>query len=373
MNITIIGGGNLGSALAGELATKGHTVILHTSKASIFRSQIRIVEDRREYDSKSFTATDDLKYALCHRRPGLIIVTVPANGLGVLSERMSRYVQPESVILFMPGIGGVEYMFSQYIRRGITLLGMQRIPAVYRVVEPGAKVRVSGKRKSGLFIGGIPSEKAEQYAGLLSELFDMPCVAMPNYLNVTLTPSNPILHTSRLYSMFSEYRPGVFYDRNIFFYQEWNDQSSEILLECDEELQNLISQIPELDLSYVKSLKEHYESNTAEEMTYKISHIASFRGITSPMLEIEQGKWIPDFNSRYFTADFPYGLAIIKGLADIFVKDVPAIDQVLRWYSKTVGQEYYINGSFTGCDLNNTGIPQRYGYKTRKDILAIYI
>ena len=88
MNITIIGGGNLGSALAGELATKGHTVILHTSKASIFRSQIRIVEDRREYDSKSFTATDDLKYALCHRRPGLIIVTVPANGLGVLSERM---------------------------------------------------------------------------------------------------------------------------------------------------------------------------------------------------------------------------------------------------------------------------------------------
>lgn len=264
-------------------------------------------------------------------------------------------------------------MFSEYIQHGAVVLGLQRIPAVYRIIEPGYSVRVSGRRKDGLFLGAIPSKCARKYAPILSELFGMPCMALPNYLNVTLTPSNPILHTSRLYSIFKDYKKGGFYERNFLFYQEWDDLASETLLKCDNELQQLLKRIPELDLSYVKSLKEHYESKTAEEMTDKISHIPSFAGITSPMVEIESGKWIPDWNSRYFIADFPYGLAIIKGLAEIFEADVPMIDKVLRWYSNVTGQEYYEGQNFTGISLKNTGIPQRYGYDVKERLLSIYI
>lgn len=372
MNITVIGGGNLGTALAGEFATKGHKVILYSTKAKMFNGRIIITEDDREYVSEPFSVTENLQQAVCNNTASLIIITVPANGLRKIAEEMLLYIHPESILLFMPGTGGVEYIFSEYIRRGIVLLGLQRIPAVYRLIERGKAVRVSGRRKSSLFLGGIPSKEAEKYAPVLSEMFGMECGALPNYLNVTLTPSNPILHTSRLYSMFRDYTEGMFYDRNILFYQEWDDLSSDILLKCDGELQSLLRKIPELDLSYVRSLKEHYESNTKSEMTYKISHIRSFSGITSPMLEIEPGKWIPDFNSRYFTADFPYGLAIIKGLAVIFETAVPTIDTVLKWYCSVTEQEYYEGDIFSGRDLNCTGAPQKYGFTAKNAIVSIY-
>lgn len=372
MNITIIGGGNLGTALSGELATKGHNVVLYSSKAKIFEPRITIYEDDGEYESKPFSVTDDLQQALCMNSAPLVIVTVPASGLKHLSQEMLLYIQPGSVLLFMPGTGGVEYMFSEYIKHGILLLGLQRIPAVYRLVERGRSVKVSGRRKTGLFVGGIPSKGAAEYAPLLSELFGMDCASLPNYLNVTLTPSNPILHTSRLYSMFTDYKEGIFYDKNFLFYQEWDDSSSDVLLRCDSELQNLLGKIPELDLSYVKSLREHYESDTKSEMTCKISHISSFAGITSPMLQIAPGKWIPDLNSRYFTADFPYGLAIIKGLAVIFETDVPTIDKVLKWYCALTGQEYYRGNRFAGKDLACTGAPQKYGFHTKNSIVSIY-
>lgn len=61
--------------------------------------------------------------------------------------------------------------------------------------------------------------------------------ATVNYLCVTLTPFNAILHTSRLYSMFRDYRKGLIYNENFLFYEGWDDQASQVLFACDDELQ----------------------------------------------------------------------------------------------------------------------------------------
>ena len=82
------------------------------------------------------------------------------------------------------------------------------------------------------------------------------------------------------------------------------------LIACDTEVQQLCKTLP-FNLSYVKSLCVHYESPTAEAMTKKISGITGFKGLTSPTIKVEGG-YIPDFNSRYFTADFSYGLVIFN-------------------------------------------------------------
>lgn len=95
MNIAIIGGGNLGTALAGEFATKGHKVVLYSSRARMFSRQITIVEDDREYLSKPITVTDDLEYAVSGETPQMIIVTVPASGLNTVACQMLSYIQPE--------------------------------------------------------------------------------------------------------------------------------------------------------------------------------------------------------------------------------------------------------------------------------------
>ena len=167
---------------------------------------------------------------------------------------------------------------------------------------------------------------------MISSIFDMPVTSVPNYLNITLTPSNPILHTSRLYNLFNDYPDGKIYDRVPLFYEDWNDETSKLLLAMDEELQNVCKAIP-LDLSYVKSLKEHYESKNYSEMTRKIRSIKGFKGILTPMVESGNG-YIPDLNSRYFTADFNYGLFILIQIAKLTNVATPKMDMVYDWYKK---------------------------------------
>ena len=107
----------------------------------------------------------------------------------------------------------------------------------------------------------------------MSEIWGIPCFPLPNYLSVTLTPSNPILHTTRLRTLFADYEEGKVYSRNTLFYGEWDGASSELLIKCDEELQKLIKVMDKLDLSAVRSLKIHYESGTVEAMTKKLCSI----------------------------------------------------------------------------------------------------
>jgi len=47
------------------------------------------------------------------------------------------------------------------------------------------------------------------------------------------------------------------------------------------------------------------------------------------------GGWIPDFSSRYFTADYPYGLKIIRDIAVLFDVKTPNVDIVWNWHKNS--------------------------------------
>ena len=106
-------------------------------------------------------------------------------------------------------------------------------------------------------IAAIPSDMSVWISSVISEIFDMPCVALSNYLCVTMTPSNPILHTNRLATMYEDYCKGQDYEKNPLFYGEWTDKSSERLLSCDSEHQKILGALKRMDLSSVKSLVVH--------------------------------------------------------------------------------------------------------------------
>lgn len=56
------------------------------------------------------------------------------------------------------------------------------------------------------------------------------------------------------------------------------------------------------------------------------------------MKEVENG-WMPDFSSRYFTEDFPYGLKIIKDLAEKEGIATPCINEVYEWGQRMLSKE----------------------------------
>lgn len=329
MKITVIGGGNIGTLMAAELLHRGHKVTICSSRPDAWKRDISVLDSEENllFKADVYKVTDCMEEAL--RSAELVFVTVPAQQFGAMAQRMEPYVKPGMMIGIIPGSGGAEMAFLRVIQKGCTLFGFQRVHSIARIKKYGKAVYMLG-RKPKLHIGTVPSCANKVIAPLIEQLFEMPCTQLPNYLCVTLTPSNPILHTARLYDLFREYRPGKVYPKNYLFYEEWDDAASEVLIACDGELQKLCAEIP-LELETVRPLQEHYESYTISSMTAKIRSIRAFKGLLSPMRETEGG-WAPDFESRYFTADFSYGLKVIAELADLFAVPVPNIDRVWRWY-----------------------------------------
>ncbi len=369
MRITVIGGGNIGTVLLGELsANPDNQVSLLTTHPEKWQREIEVIYSERNTSvfGKLTEVTSD---AAVTSNAQLIFITVPSNALPSVVNRIVPYVQKGTVLCVMPGSGGCEFVCRPLIEKGCVFSGLQRVHCIARVKEYGKSVYALS-RKQEISVAAIPRTQTEQVAEMLEHLLQMPCKPLKNYLAVTLTPSNPILHTTRLYAMFRDYMPGIVYPRNFLFYAEWDLPSSEALLQCDAELQVLCSILP-LDLSEVVSLKIHYESETAEKMTEKISTIPAFQGILSPMCPASDG-YIPDFSSRYFLEDFPYGLCIIKSFCRLAGVACPNIDRVLKWYEQMMGVQYYTESGFDGRDLQSLPLPQNAGFKNANEIAAFY-
>ena len=357
MKVTIAGGGNIGTQFAVHFAEKQHEVTVYTSTPELYDGQINIVDDAGNirHEGKIAKATDDPEIAF--KEAEVVIVTMPATMMSTIAATIQKYLNPSAVIGLVPGSGGGECAFRNSIEKGNILFGIERVPAIARLVQKGKSVRSIGYRNE-LHVAAIPRSAAEKCAEMIEDVFEIPVKIIPNYLNLTMTPSNPILHTSRLKTMFDGWHSGVWYDRVPLFYEDWNDAASEVLFACDEEVQKICRDIKDIDLSYVKSLKDHYESYTVESMTKKISGIPAFAGLKTPMIKEANG-YIPDLHSRYFTADFSYGLCIIKQIGEFAGTSTPQIDAVLEWY-KSIAIEHE---SFSFSD---------YGIGDYSSLMAFY-
>ena len=335
MRICIVGGGNIGTLLVGEAAADGHDVTMYTSRPDSWHNHI-VVKDIQGLiiaEGDIYTITDDMSLAL--KNQDYICVTLPSIAQKSFADKAAAYVKPGTRFVMIPGYGGTEFLMQSVLKQGAVLIGFERVQAIARLIRYGQSVCMRG-RKNEIQLASYPQcteDEIKTIANDMEVLFHLPVKIMPNYLNITFTPSNPVLHTSRLYSMFKDYQEGVYYPSHLPFYDGWTDFSSEVLFRLDDEVQLLCSTLNHLDLDGVKSLRLHYESPTISAMTYKLTHIDSFHGIMSPMKETDKG-WIPDFNNRYFSCDFNYGLEILYQFAKICHLKVPAMDTVMQWYRK---------------------------------------
>lgn len=369
--ITVVGGGNVGTLIAGEFCKKGHQVTIYTRDQSKWSDTITVYnkDDDSEYTVKPHKITSDIPSSLYESE--LIFITLPSVATKEYIEKSEKYIKPGTWICFYPGTGGIEFLSNNLLNKGCVIFGTQRICSVARLKEYGKSVTTAGKRKQ-IFLGAIPKSYTDRASKLFSELFDIETISLPNYLNVTLTPSNPILHPSRLYNVFKNYTEGLTYDKVPLFYEHWDDATSKTLIKLDNELHEMLKKI-NLDTSYIKSLLEHYESTDYKSLTKKIKSIESLKGLTTPCVLKENG-YIPDLDSRYFTADFPHGLIIIKSFAMILGQNTPGIDSVIDWYQKIINKEYInIKENKLGTFSNNLHLPQLYGIDTKEKIEEFYI
>ena len=356
MKITIVGGGNIGTQFAVH-CSQNNDVIIFTSKPDEFIENIEIVDenDNTTMIGKHIIATNNENEAFTNT--DIIFITYPAFSMDDISEKIIKYVKPGLKIGIIPGTGGGECAFKKCIENGAIVFGLQRVPSVARLVEKGKKVKAVGYRNE-LFVASLPKKDTKMISNIIQNIFNIKCSSLPNYLNLTLTPSNPILHTTRLRTIFKNYKDGVTYESLPLFYEEWDDETSKLLFKCDDEVQKICNNIKEFDLSYVKSLKKHYESDTPSKLTKKIRSIDGFKGLTTPSKKVKNGL-IPDFESRYFTADFSYGLSILIQIGEFLNLNIDNMKETMDWYRNI------------SSDIKEYSY-KKYGINTYDDLISFY-
>ena len=135
--------------------------------------------------------------------------------------------------------------------------------------------------------------------------------------------------------MWKDWQHGVTYDHVPMFYADWTLEAAELYIAMDAEFQNLLRAIGVPKESIPPVLK-YYDCSDAVSLMNKIRSIPAFQGIASPMVRNEYGQYEPDFCSRYFTEDFPYGLKYIQALAAEKGLPAPNIDKVYSWGKKYI-------------------------------------
>lgn len=375
MKICIIGAGHIGTTLAGYMSNlnNGNKIVLHSGKADKFNNDgsviVNDIEKEMRYVSIIDIVTDNYEIAVSDS--DIIFVTVPHFLIDDLFKTIKPYVKKGAMLGVIPGSGGVEFLYKKYFSSDVILFGFQRVPFTAKLVEYGKETNLKSW-KPAVQVASIPINKLDDVCDAVSATTGFVCEKCANYLNVTLTPSNPVLHTSRIYDMFGRYDPDYVFEQKHKFYYEWTDHASEVMINVDGELHSLFESLPEIDFSSVKPLTVHYESPDVKSMTNKIISIRTFQSVFAPLKEVEKG-FIADISSRMFVEDFPYGLCIIKGFCNIMNIATPNIDEELKWFSKYLGYEYYVGDDFCGKDLVKTGIPQNYGIRTKEDIINFYL
>lgn len=327
MTITIIGGGSLGHVCAGVFASQSDVrVNIYTQRPQLWNRSIVISDiNGKDYHGELDVVSSNPAEVIAGS--DIVFLCLPGFLIEKTLSEIKPYLSPRSVVGSIVCSTGFFFAAHEILGSEAKLFGFQRTPFIARVGEYGKSANLLGyKREVAIACENI--EDVEAFRADIERLFVTPTVVLNNFYEVSLTNSNPILHTGRLYSMWGSW-DGELYDHNILFYKEWTDDASQTIIDMDAEFMQLLDKLP-VDKRNIPSLLTYYESHDVASLTRKISSIEAFQRITSPMQCVEGG-WIPDFASRYFTEDFPYGLRFIKELAEQHNIPTPTIDRVYNW------------------------------------------
>ncbi|CAK4075033.1 unnamed protein product [Aphanomyces euteiches] len=386
--VCICGGGNGAHVAAGYLASKGIRVHVLTRQPELWDEEVRITtkgsswEDKGEIVGRLTMVTSNAKNAI--PTADIIFVAAPANAHPPILEKIAPYLKPGAILGALFAQGGFDWaakraLGTDGLNRLHLLFGLQNIPWICKATTYGKEAKIIGPKKS-LYVAAYPVERKEIAARCMEDLFDIPCATVANFLNLTLTPSNQIIHPARYYAIFRDWDGKKTYTkkelearRGLTLYADFDEFSAEQLSMLDNELQQvkyaLLQRFPALDLSDVLPMDarvvKQYGDDVADRSSLKAIFATNlgYAGCNTPLKEVSPGAFHPAVDSRLFWEDIPFGLCILKNMAEMLGNfPTPRIDFMIRWHQQYM-QVQFLNddNQLNPRELWRTGAPNKYG------------
>lgn len=307
-----------------------------------------ILPDGQTQSAQLDLVTTDAKAAV--QDADIVIITVPAHVRQQTLRAIAPHLSSSKPVYVgaIPGFCGFDWLAQAMLidRPNAVIWGMKDVAHTAFDLKPGRSVKMGGT-KSQLYVATHSRESEASRRTLLGHLTTLygPCVALlDNYLEITLTPGNPIMHSSVIYGLigpYGQWHQKIFPER-MCWWTECPELGAYFLERMDQENQDLcavISQRLDIDLSSVKSLKQEIVEAYAEQIRDQSSMLSilrtnqAYNAILAPMVPAGNNRpgYVIERESRAFNEDVAYGLVLLVEMAKRFELKVPYIEEVLHW------------------------------------------
>lgn len=387
--ILICGGGN-GAHCLTVLAEKNlkcdvHVLTLFQDEAERWNAalngsgiKLTIIDpdkSHKEYFSKPRLITKDVTDAM--EGVQIIFFILPAFGHAQYINAMSEHLQPNTLIVGLPGQPGFEFQCKALLgakANGCSIVSLESLPWACRIAEFGKHVQILGYKQT-LGISVLPGKDCtipfpiiETIQKILGEKPKLEVIQ--NYIAINLMAKS-MVHPPMIYGKWGDW-DGKPLTEEPLFYQGIDEKQASLLSTVSDELISAGKKLEELrkdvDMSQVLHIFDWYKTYYGDQITDMSNLMMAMRtnkaydGLVHPMIKSDDG-YVPNFLHRYTSEDIPL-LVVIKGIAEIAGVDTPVMDEIITWGQAKLGKEYIVGTKLVGKDIGSARAPQSFGICT---------
>ncbi len=321
MKVCVYGGGHIAHSIVAAVS-QVQDVNVVTRRPAQWASRVDALQNGLLIEGKHNVIPTSLASSCADA--DIVFIALPQFAFGDAISVIEPIAHTGQTFCLVPAPAKCARYAERLSEKGADVVAFQRVPFIARTIEYGKSVSMSSPR-SGLALM-VSSPKLEvEWDAKCRLWFGCGTRYLSSFLVAAFSNSNPLLHPSRLVELFKDWN-GNPYPFAPLFYADWTDESSRLYIEADREMAEIMRRYPVIDMEHdYESVLNHYGVSNCSELTLKIRSIPSFKTIASPMRK-GGGGWVPDFDSRYFTEDVPFGTRTIQEYARQVEVETPGID-----------------------------------------------
>nr|BAD81062.1 octopine dehydrogenase [Pseudocardium sachalinense] len=396
-NITIFGGGNGAHVLSGlssDVVNANVTVVdtfqdeaerwTKAMAANGFTVKYGNGKDLVQAPGKpKFTVTKEVQKNV--EKADVVILCMPAFLHEMVLTSVAPYVPETCPIVGLPGQPGFEYQALFHLRQNGkkgSVMSIETLPWACRIAKYGQEVDVIGTKEC-IYFSSVDQQSSGYVGAGLVQLIQTLLGAKPvlkreeNIIKYTFL-YRPTVHPPLMYAKWKNW-DGKPLDAAPLFYQGADEEAVKYLDGATNEMIKIAdflqTKYPDMDFSGISSMQDCFIGEYPEQIKDKSTLLSclktnqAYDGLVHPMKKTDDGKFVPDFKYRYLMEDVPYGLLIIKQIAEMAGVATPIIDEIILWAQTKLDAEYLKDGKLCFVDRKHGRIPMAFGIKTLEEFV----
>lgn len=389
-NIVIVGGGSSAHTVIPLLASHGHNVSVLTSKPQYWNLQVesKYINENGELVKTFSGDVSEVSdsYEKLIPKAEIVLLCMPVNQYPTAIEKIVN-ASKKNQKLFLGTVYGqagfnwiVDYYTKESARENIVPFAIGLIPWVCRIEKYGTTGITYGAKVNNV----IAIHDKDDFEYLNERFLPDLCYSSfgigefkraDNFISLTLSVDNQIIHTSRLYGL--SVKSGGEWDKEEdvpMFYRDYDLISANLLADLDSDYEKLREKVraqSELDFSYMLNYLdlEHFSyGSCSSDILDSFKNSSTLGAIKTPVV-FESGKFVFDKKNRFFYDDIYFGLCIAKWIASQLHVKTETIDKILHWAQGVLGEKIIDKEGHLHDELVMNGLPTRWNRNSIIDIL----